>query len=92
MEQVAIRELNQYTSKVMARVRAGETVEVTDRGEPIARIVPISGAGSALARLVAQGRAMAPTTMGPLPVPPVFGEPNVDIAAELASAREEERW
>ncbi|HEX5596293.1 MAG TPA: type II toxin-antitoxin system prevent-host-death family antitoxin [Micromonosporaceae bacterium] len=92
MEQVAIRELNQNTSRVMARVRAGETVEVTDRGEPIARIVPITGAGSVLARLVAQGRAVAPTTTGPLPVPPVFGDPSVDVAAELASSREDERW
>ena len=29
MEQIAIRELDQHTSRVLARVRAGETVEVS---------------------------------------------------------------
>jgi prevent-host-death family protein len=92
VEQVAVRELNQHTSRVLARVRAGETVEVTDRGEPIARLVPIVGAEPVLARLVAQGRASAPAVMGPMPMPPVLGDPEVDVAAELASAREDERW
>jgi prevent-host-death family protein len=35
-----MRELSQRTAKVLARVRAGETVEVTDRGKVVARIVP----------------------------------------------------
>lgn len=92
MEQVAIRELNQHTSRVLARVRAGETVEVTDRGEPIARLVPIVPSGSVLSRLVAEGRAVAPTATGPVPIPPVLGDPEIDVAAELARAREDERW
>lgn len=92
MEQVAIRELNQHTSRVLARVKAGETVEVTDRGEAIARLVPVVGAGPVLTRLVAHGRAVAPTTRGPIPEPPVLGDPHVDVAAELASTREDERW
>ena len=92
VKQVAVRELNQHTSRVLARVRAGETVEVTDRGEPIARLVPVAGAGSVLARLVAQGRVVAPTSTGPIPAPPVLGDPAVDVAAELAAEREDERW
>ncbi|SCL58057.1 prevent-host-death family protein [Micromonospora citrea] len=71
MEQIAIRELNQHTSRVLARVRAGETVEVTDRGEPIARLVPIVVGDALLARLVAEGRATAPTAAAPLPTPPI---------------------
>ena len=35
-----MRELSQRTAQVLARVRAGETVEITDRGKPVARIVP----------------------------------------------------
>ncbi|MGH3981631.1 MAG: type II toxin-antitoxin system Phd/YefM family antitoxin [Pseudonocardiaceae bacterium] len=35
-----MRELSQRTAKVMARVRAGETVDITDRGQIVARIVP----------------------------------------------------
>ncbi|MFG1954165.1 type II toxin-antitoxin system Phd/YefM family antitoxin [Micromonospora sp. NPDC048830] len=92
MEQIAVRELNQHTSRVLARVRAGETVEVTDRGEPIARLVPVLAGDALLGRLVAEGRATAPTSAGPLPMPPVLGDPTVDVAAVLAASRDEERW
>ncbi|WP_050996985.1 MULTISPECIES: type II toxin-antitoxin system Phd/YefM family antitoxin [Frankia] len=37
---VGMRELSQRTAKVLALVRAGATVEVTDRGRIVARIVP----------------------------------------------------
>ena len=35
-----MRELRQHASRYLARVRAGETIEVTDRGRLVARIVP----------------------------------------------------
>jgi prevent-host-death family protein len=92
MEQIAVRELNQHTSKVLARVRRGETVEVTDRGVPVARLVPVSAEEGVLGRLVAEGRAIAPTTTGPIPMPPVLGDPEVNVGNEIAAAREEERW
>ncbi|SBT50772.1 type II toxin-antitoxin system Phd/YefM family antitoxin [Micromonospora auratinigra] len=92
MEQIPVRELNQHTSRVLARVRAGETVEVTDRGEPIARLVPVLAGDALLGRLVAEGRATAPTSAGPVPMPPVLGDPSVDVAAVLAKVRDEERW
>ncbi len=38
---IGIRELRQRASEYLRRVQAGETVEVTDRGRPVARIVPI---------------------------------------------------
>ncbi len=37
---VGMRELSQRTARVLALVRGGETVEVTDRGKVVARIVP----------------------------------------------------
>jgi prevent-host-death family protein len=92
MEQVAVRELNQHTSRVLARVREGVVVEVTDRGVPVARLVPVGSRETALGRLVSEGRAVAPVTSGPLPLPPVLGDPAVDVAEKLAEAREEERW
>ncbi|MFI5489462.1 type II toxin-antitoxin system Phd/YefM family antitoxin [Micromonospora echinaurantiaca] len=92
MKQIAVRELNQHTSRVLARVRAGETVEVTDRGQPIARLVPIVAGDALLGRLVAEGRATAPTSTGPVPMPPILGDPTVDAAAALAESRDEERW
>ncbi|MGH3519125.1 MAG: type II toxin-antitoxin system Phd/YefM family antitoxin [Haloechinothrix sp.] len=48
-----MRELSQRTAKVMALVRAGETVEVTDRGKTVARIVP--AVDDRYAQLVAAG-------------------------------------
>ncbi len=87
-----MRELNQNTSQVLARVSGGETVEITDRGRLIARLVPVGDDRSMLARLVAAGRAVAPIGGGPVPLPPKLGDENVNVAATLAAMREEERW
>ncbi|MEU7590158.1 type II toxin-antitoxin system prevent-host-death family antitoxin [Micromonospora sp. NPDC049230] len=92
MERIGVRELNQNTSQVLARVSGGETVEITDRGHPIARLVPVSDDRSVLAKLVAAGRAVAPTGSGPVPLPPKLGAEHVDVAAALAELRDEERW
>jgi prevent-host-death family protein len=92
MESIGVRELNQNTSQVLARVSGGESIEITDRGHPIARLVPVGVDRSSLAKLVAAGRAVAPTSTGRVPLPPKLGEDNVDVAATLASMRDEERW
>jgi prevent-host-death family protein len=92
MERIGIRELNQNTSQVLARVSRGETVEITDRGHPIARLVPVGNDRSTLAKLIAAGRAVAPTGGGQVPLPPKLGDEGVDAAAELAAMRDEERW
>ena len=73
MERIGVRELNQNTSQVLARVSGGETVEITDRGRPIARLVPVSDDRSTLAKLVAAGRAVSPTGGGKVPLPPKLG-------------------
>jgi prevent-host-death family protein len=59
VDRVGIRELKQNASAVIRRVLAGETIEVTDHGRPVARIVPLRAA-SVLDQLVAEGRATAP--------------------------------
>ena len=38
---VGVRELRQDASAILRRVKAGEVVEVTEHGNPIARLVPI---------------------------------------------------
>lgn len=38
---VSVRELQQNLKRVMARVERGETVEVTRRRRPVARLAPI---------------------------------------------------
>ena len=40
--EIGIRELKARLSSYLRRVRAGETIIITDRGRPIGRIVPIS--------------------------------------------------
>jgi len=39
---VSIRELQQNLKRVMARVERGETVEVTRRQKPVARLAPVT--------------------------------------------------
>lgn len=92
MERIGVRELNQNTSQVLARVSGGETIEITDRGRPVARLVPVDDERPMLARLVAAGRAVVPTGGGPVPLPPKLGDDDVETAAALAAMRDEERW
>jgi prevent-host-death family protein len=93
MTQIGIRELNQRTSQVLDRVRAGEEIEITDRGVPIAQLRPIRGARAGLARLVAAGR-LAPATVDPaiLDSLPMAHADGVNVADMLAADREAERW
>ncbi|MEU5714324.1 type II toxin-antitoxin system prevent-host-death family antitoxin [Streptomyces sp. NPDC020403] len=65
--EVPLRELNQQTSRVMARVQAGETVTITKDGVPIGDIVP---------RGLPLGRPAYPfrtDPMGPLDLPDLGG-------------------
>jgi prevent-host-death family protein len=55
INKVGIRELRQQASAILKRVAAGEVVEVTDHGHPIARIVPLRP--SVLDQLVVEGGA-----------------------------------
>lgn len=41
MEAIGVRALRQNASAVLKRVEAGESIEVTDRGRPVARLVPV---------------------------------------------------
>ena len=58
-DRVGIRELRQQASALLKRVVGGETIEVTDHGHPIARIVPLRA--GILDQLVLEGRATQPT-------------------------------
>jgi prevent-host-death family protein len=53
MASVGIRELRDNLTTVMRRVRRGETVEITHRGQPIAVIAPIGP--DRISRLAAAG-------------------------------------
>ncbi|MFZ2227881.1 MAG: type II toxin-antitoxin system prevent-host-death family antitoxin [Candidatus Nanopelagicaceae bacterium] len=43
IKQVGIRELRQNASGVLRDVKAGASVEITEHGRPVARIIPIVG-------------------------------------------------
>lgn len=59
MIEVGIRELKNSLSAYLRRIREGESVVVTDRGVPIARILP-AGVSDRIARLIAEGRVSWP--------------------------------
>lgn len=60
MDTVPIRELQQHSSAVLRRVRAGEQVGITDRGTLVAVLVPPTAVGGTGA-LVAAGRVRPAT-------------------------------
>ena len=90
MNRVGIRELRQNATAVLRRVAAGETVEVTDRGRAVARIVPMHEA-SRLEQLQAEGRASG--AVGDLldvkPISRITGKP--PLSKILADMRADER-
>jgi prevent-host-death family protein len=55
MTVIGIREIRQNASKYLRRVRAGETIQIVDRGHPVALWVPAPEVGG-IARLEAEGR------------------------------------
>ncbi|MGW5054501.1 type II toxin-antitoxin system Phd/YefM family antitoxin [Actinokineospora sp. NPDC004072] len=67
---VGMRELSHHTARVLALVKSGETVEVTERGKTVARIVP--AADDRYSQLVAAGlirQAQEPFRIDDLPEP-----------------------
>ena len=85
MIKAGIRELRQNASGLIRRVIEGETIEVTERGRPVARIVPLHG-GSVLDQMIAEGRATAARSelLDLKPFPPVSGKrPLSEVLADL---------
>lgn len=67
VEKIGIRELRQNASVWVTKVKAGATVQITDRGRPVARLVPITPAEQARDLLVAEGKLIpAPAPRAPL--------------------------
>jgi len=90
---VGLRDLRHHTSEVLARVRHGETIDVTEHGRLIARIVPVGEREPTpiLARLVASGRATLARRPGYRPrMRP--GDGTSTLSEALAAMRDEERW
>lgn len=56
VETIGIRELRQNASVWIAKARAGVTIQITDRGRPVARLVPLTPAEHARDKLIAEGQ------------------------------------
>lgn len=90
---VGLRELHHRTSEILARVRHGETLDVTEYGRPIARIVPVEERtpSPVMARLIESGRVRMAARPGYRPrMRPADGTDRLGKA--LGELRDEERW
>jgi prevent-host-death family protein len=81
------------TGEVLSRVRHGETVDVTEHGRLIARIVPVQDRAPTpvLTRLVESGRVRRATRPGYRPRMRT-GDGTDRLTDALAELRGEERW
>jgi prevent-host-death family protein len=80
-------------SEVLARVRHGETVGITEHGRLVARITPVEKPDPTpvLDRLVAEGRATLALNPGFRPRMR-RGDGTAPLSEALAELRDEERW
>ena len=62
---VGVRELKQHLSEYLRRVGEGETIQVTDRGRPIAVLGPVQ-ADDALAQGISEGWIRPPVSSHPI--------------------------
>lgn len=96
MDSVTVSELNRQTAKVLERVKAGESLVISEYGRPVARIMPtVATTGVPLLdRLIAQGRAIPAASPGPIPPTPPRDDQDKDVSlsAALTLAREDERY
>lgn len=82
---VGVRELRQNLSVYLERVKAGETLEVTDHGQPVAQLGPRPvKATSIIDQMIADGRA-TPATFDhrKIPPPPKMSDPSGKTLTEI---------
>ena len=93
-ETIGVRELRQNASRYLARVKQGQRIAVTDRGELVAYLEPVSEPLTTLQRMIAAGQVRMATGSildhldDPLPAEP--GEES--LSETLQRMRDEERY
>jgi prevent-host-death family protein len=84
--EVGMRDLTHHTAEVMARVREGQTLNITHRGQVIARLVPAEEP-SLYDKLVAAGVITPPQNPGFLPSLQTPATVNTTAADEIIAER-----
>ncbi|MGE2726716.1 type II toxin-antitoxin system Phd/YefM family antitoxin [Mycolicibacterium pulveris] len=86
MDRIGLRELRQHASRYISRVARGETIEVTQRGRLVARIIPARP--DTWDDMIARGDIIpAESPAGLTDVVPITVD--FDASAELQRQREE---
>lgn len=82
-----MRELRQNASKYIHRVAAGESITVTERGKPVAVMVPVSDEATLYDRMVASGELIPPER----PNGVLFDQPLEPLALGFSASEELQR-
>lgn len=91
MTTVGIRALKQNASAVVAEATSGGVVTITDRGRPVALLVPLPT--GRVATLVASGRARPPKrSLGALGAPAKRKGHQRPLSSVVVAMRENERY
>jgi len=92
MRAVGVRELRQRASELLDDVeKTGDSIEITNHGRPVARLVPITrNSSGSYAELLAQGW-IRPGRGDPLDIEPVTASAGSQTTDELLAAVRDER-
>jgi prevent-host-death family protein len=90
MSEVPVRELHQNTAGVLARVKRGEQIEITERGVVVARLVPARE--NPLADMISAGRLEPDTLSGPAPGPTGPVETEHEAGRPICELRHNQRY
>jgi prevent-host-death family protein len=92
MASIGIRSLQQNAAAVLRKVRRGEPVEVTDRGHPVARLVPATAGRNVVDLLESSGSLRrAEDDLLALGEPLAISRGKESASARLAKMRRRER-
>lgn len=83
MERVGVRELRQNASKLLERVERGESLEVTNHGRAVARLVPITIAQRLTWQELREAGVLRVGHGDPLEVPPQPTDPDAPSTEQI---------
>lgn len=90
MDHVGVRELRQNASALLDRVATGVTIQITNHGHPVARLVPIGDQRQGRADLIASGE-LQPGRGDVLDIEPISAPAGTPSTDELLASLREDR-